>query len=355
MAAEDIFDKVKLFAIKNYRKYCLIKTDRHYFSLLKKHGIEKRKLTSEQKKSITNIWGKGCGYATHILAYSVTGEFNPYIVPEKLFRTKIELMLNNQSYKYAWADKAYFNLHFSKDLFPETIVCNINGIYYDSDYKVLSEDEAIKRILENEEYIIKPSLDSGVGKGIELYKNADNIKDILKNHNKNFLVQKVFKQHNTISEFNPSSVNVVRYISLFINGEVYPVMAALRCGAEGAFNDNSISSDGLGMFVIGIDENGRLKDKAFHSCGKSISKCPNGTEFKGKEIPGFDKMQALIKELHSKLAYFGFIGWDFIIDKSGNPKIMEYNLKGPGVLYYQYANGPLFGKYTDDIIKMLKG
>lgn len=355
MATEDIFDSVKLFAIKNYRKYCVLKNNRHYFALLKKHGIAQKKLTSAQKKSIDAVWGKGCGYETHILTYSVTGEFNPYIVPEKLFRTKIELMLNNQSFKYAWADKAYFNLHFSKELFPETIVCNVNGVYYDEDYNILSECDAIKHISENETFIIKPSLDSGIGKGIALYKNADKIEKILNSHHKNYIVQKIFKQHDAIAQFNPSSVNVVRYISIFINGKVFPVMAALRCGAEGAFNDNSISKDGLGMFVIGIDEHGRLKDKAYHSCGKCISACPNGTPFSGKEIPGFEKMKEIMTELHKKLAYFGFIGWDFIVDNDGNPKIMEYNLKGPGVLYYQYANGPLFGKYTDDIVKILRG
>ena len=157
-----------------------------------------------------------------------------------------------------------------------------------------------------------------------------------------------------ISEFNPSSVNVVRYISIFINGKVVPIMAALRCGAAGSFNDNSITADGLGMFVVGIDDNGVLKDRAYHSCGKQIERCPNGTEFAGKTIPGFEKMKDIIVDLHSKMAHFGFISWDFVIDTEGNPKVMEYNIKGPGVLYYQYANGPLLGDYTGEVIKWLK-
>jgi len=354
MAAEDIFDKLKLIVIKGFRIYCVNKNNNRYFKLLKKHGIEKKKLTSEQKKSIKKVWGRGCEYDTHILTYSVTGEFNPYIMPEKLFRTKIEPELNNQSFKYSWADKAYLGFHFPKELFPKTIVNNINGIYYDEDYNILTENDAIERISKYDRFVIKPSLDSGFGKGVKLCINDGNVKDELDKYRKNFVVQEVFKQHQIFSQFNSSSVNVIRYISIFINGKVVPVMAALRCGAEGAFNDNFVSEDGLGMFVIGIDENGRLRDKAYHSCGRSISKCPNGTEFSGVEVPGFDKMKEIIVELHSKLAYFGFIGWDFVIDEDGNPKIMEYNLKAPGVLYYQYVNGPLLGEYTEDIIKMLK-
>ena len=131
-------------------------------------------------------------------------------------------------------------------------------------------------------------------------------------------------------------------------------MCALRCGGEGAISDNTITKDGMGMFVIGIDENGKLKSEAFHSCGKRIIRCPNGTEFNGKSIPGFNKMKDIINEYHSKLAYFGFVAWDFVIDESGNPKIMEYNIKGPGMLYYQYVNGPLFGEHTDLVIDYIK-
>lgn len=357
MAPDDIFDNLKVFAIKAFRVYCVTKSNKHYFKLLKKHGIEKKKLTSEQKKSIKKIWGglgKHFGYSTHILTYSVTGKFDPYVCPEKLFRTKIEPNLNNQSFKYAWADKAYFGFHFPKELFPKIIVSNVNGIYYDEDYNILTENDAIDKISKYDKFVIKPSLDSGFGKGVSLFINDGDIKSKFKGYKKNFVVQEVLKQHEVFSQFNPSSVNVIRYISLFKDGKVVPVMAALRCGAEGAFNDNSVSKDGLGMFVIGIDENGRLKDKAYHSCGKCITKCPNGVEFSGVEIPNFDKMTEIIKELHSKLAYFGFIGWDFTVDEFGNPRIMEYNLKAPGVLYYQYVNGPLLGKYTDDIIKMFK-
>lgn len=356
MSVDSLFDNFRLFLIRNYRVYCVKKSHAHYLKLLKKHNIQRKKLSSLQEKEVDAIW-KGLGtydYNTHEMVYSVTGKFSPEIVPEMLFRTRIELDMNNQSFKNAWADKSYFSFHFPKELFPLTIVSNVNGIFYDDNYNVINREEALKKISEYEEYVVKPSLDSGLGKGVGKYTKAQNVEEVLNTYRENYIVQEVFKQHNMLSEFNPSSVNVIRYISLFINGRVIPVMAALRCGAEGSFNDNDITKDGLGMIVIGIDENGILKDRAYHSCGKALTKCPNGVDFCGKAIPGFDKIKDIIIDLHSKLGYFGFMGWDFVIDEQGEPRIMEYNIKGPGVLYYQYVNGPLFGEYTKEVIDWLK-
>ncbi len=356
MTAEKVFDNIRNYVSKNYRVFCVKKNYFHYFKLLKMHGIERKKLSHAQKKEIDSVW-KGIGkydYNTHIMAYSVTGKFDPYIVPEMLFRTEIEFRLNDQGFKGAWADKNYFSFHFDKELFPEAMTYNINGVFYDEDYNIIKYEEAKESILLNDKYVVKPSLDSGFGSGVALFDKGDDIDKVLKDYKKNYVVQKVFKQHSMLSEFNSSSVNVIRFISLFINGKVIPVMGALRCGGEGSFNDNQITKDGLGMFVIGIDENGVLKDRAYHSCGRSITKCPNGTEFSGKKIPGFEKMKDIIVECHSKMSYFGFIGWDFVIDENGNPVIMEYNIKGPGVLYYQYANGPLFGESTQEVISWLK-
>ena len=359
MSVNNIFDSFSLFVMRKYRALCSDNSFKHYRKLFKRHGIECKKLSRDQKKAVDAVW-KGCGkydYKTHRLVYSVTGRFDPRIMPEKLFRTKIEMDLNNQMFKNCWSDKSYFSWWFSNELFPENIVVNINSVFYDNEYNVISKGKALELISEHKNAIIKPSLDSGFGRGVSMIddcKLLEKVASTLDEYNKNFVVQKVFKQHELLSSFNPSSVNVIRYISLFLDGEVYPVMCALRCGAQGAVSDNSITEDGLGMFVIGIDENGVLKDEAFHSCGKRIEKCPNGAEFALKAIPGFEKMKEIIKQYHSKLPYFGFVAWDFVVDTDGEPRIMEYNIKGPGMLYYQYVNGPLMGEYTDLIVKRFK-
>lgn len=359
MEATNIFDKFYLFVIKNYRKYCTNSSFRHYKKLLKLHNIPLKKLTSEQKREVDKIW-KGCGsydYKTHRLVYSVSGKFDPRVMSEKLFRTTIEMQLNHQTFKNSWSDKSYFSWLWGKDLFPTNVVANVNGTFYDVNYNVVSEQQALELISKYDKLIIKPSIETGFGKNVALMDNcsdSDGVKAMFKKYGANFVVQEVLKQHEMLSSFNASSVNVIRFISLFIDGEVRPVMCALRCGAEGSISDNNITKDGMGMFVIGLDENGRLRNEAYHSCGKKITVCPNGVEFAGRELPGYHKMIEIIKECHSKMAHFGFVGWDFAIDENGEPRIMEYNIKGPGVLYYQYANGPLLGEYTEMIAERFK-
>ncbi|MBQ3195292.1 MAG: hypothetical protein IJB65_02385 [Clostridia bacterium] len=356
MDTTQLFDKFYVFLMSKYRSFCCNKSNKHYRKLLKMHNIPYKKLSKQQKEQIDNIY-KGFGkydYNTHRLVYSTTNRFDPYIMPEKLFRTEVELKLNSPSFKNAWSDKSYFDFFFPDVKFVNTIYRNIAGVLFDKDFNKADKQEAITFLQQLDSFVIKPSIDNGIGKGVRLVKKGEDLDKVLASYGKDYVIQEVFRQHSTLSQFNKSSVNIVRYISLMIDGEVYPVMAALRCGAEGSFNDNCITEDGMGMFVIGIDNDGKLKSEAFHSCGKKINRCPNGTEFNGVTIPSFDKMTKIVKNVHKYLGHFGFVGWDFVVDENGTPAIMEYNIKGPGVLYYQYANGPLLGKYTQTVLDYCK-
>lgn len=183
---------------------------------------------------------------------------------------------------------------------------------------------------------------------------VDNLIEILSSYKKNYIIQDVLKQYAPIARLNPSSVNVIRYNTLFLDGSVKPLSATLRCGAEGAINDNSITADGRGMFVIGIEPNGTLMDKAYYSCGETIDKAPNGESFAGLVIPNFKEITELVVKMHSEMPHFGFIGFDIAINEQGKPIVMEYNIRVPGIMYYQYTNGPLFGEYTEKIASIYK-
>lgn len=327
---------------------------KHYLSLLKVHGIELRRLSAAQKAEVDNVWKTRGGYDTHQLVLSVTGRFDPRICSELLFRTKIEWAINNQDFNDAWRDKGYFDLFFPEAKFPHTIVRNIAGEFYDHDYNVISYEKAKELLKQIPRFIIKPSLDNGLGRGVRLVTETEDCYALLNEYKTNYVIQEVIEQHESFAQLNPSSVNVLRVNSLFVNGRCTPITAALRCGAPGVINDNYITRDGMGMFVIGVDEEGRLKGEAFHSCGKRITKAPNRVDFAGISVPNYEKVKELVTSIHSKLAHFGFIGFDIAIDKNGEPVVMEYNPKGPGVLYYQYVNGPLFGERTEEVAELIR-
>lgn len=322
----------------------------HRIQMLKHCGIEFKTLTDKQKKEIDLIYkkfGKKYSYTTHQLVYSVTGVFNPYIIPEDFYRVCIDPILCEYDAKYFLSDKNYFNLFMPNVVFPETIIKNIRGSFYDSRFQLISEQDARQIIKQYDSVVVKPSNESGFGRGVELveFENFESVFD----RKRDYIVQKLLKQHPSFSMLNESSVNIVRIVTLFLNDRVRVVTAAMRVGGVGDFTDNVEHQDGTGMIVVGID-NGKLKKWGYHSNGSKVLQTPGGQVFEGFKILNYDKMVQIAINGHERFPQVRFIGWDFTLDSNGNVIAMEYNTKSPGVLYYQYVNGPLFGSSTNELL-----
>ena len=118
---------------------------------------------------------------------------------------------------------------------PETIVKNIAGVFYKGDQEIISKEDAVKNCLEyQQEFLIKPSIDSGEGRLITFftpgkYKKEELVK-ALKKMGANYIVQGVVKQHEILSKLNPSSLNTIRIVSFLFEGEVYILSSILRMG-----------------------------------------------------------------------------------------------------------------------------
>lgn len=320
---------------------------------LKNSGGVIRHLTAEQKMQVYALWG-GVEISTHELIYSATGRFLPEYCPLTHFRQVIEPALNNQDMVPAWGDKNLFEKLFPDVKFPNAIVRNINGIYYDYSYNIIDKETAIILAQGFDKSIIKPTVGSFCGAGVDLLHKEDDILSVFEKYKKDFIVQELIIQHPEIAKFNKSSVNVIRYNTLFIDSEVHPLSATLRIGAEGAINDNSILSDGSGMIVVNIDPDGKLDEVGYYSNGKCVSESHSGVLFKGSVIPNFQKVTETVVNMHKQMAHFGFIGFDVAIDIDETPVIMEYNVFAPGVIYYQYTGGPLFGQFTQKIAEQFR-
>ena len=71
-----------------------------------------------------------------------------------------------------------------------------------------------------------------------------------------------------------------------------------------------------------------------------------GTPTDGFQIPCFDKVLEVVKEMHLRLPYFNLIGWDMSVDKDGKPTLIEWNRAAE---LSQVAHGPAFGDLTEEI------
>lgn len=357
MTANDVFLQFQERMTVLYRIFFVKKRNRRKIKLLKKNGAKVRKLSFNQKREVDRLF-KGVGlydYKTHELYYTVTGKFDPLIIPELLFRTKIELKLNKGDFKFAWDDKSYTDLFFPEMKMPNLIFRNISGVFYDKEFNVITDNDIIEYLKKTKFFVIKKSYDSGCGKGVQLVDTSkDDISDVLKAFKKDYIIQELFKQHELLDSFNKSSVNVIRYNSLLLYGRVIPLNASLRVGARGNFTDHSENKEENDSCIIGINKSGCLKDTAYHTNGLIANDDMQVKDFTGIKIPGFAEMTETILNVHKKLGYFGFIGWDFVVDEEGHAAVMEYNLNGSGILFYQYTNGPLFGKYTHEVLDYCK-
>lgn len=294
--------------------------------------------------------GGGYDYLTHILYYSVTGIFDERICPELAFRTKFEPFLIDKRVNYAWDDKCFFDTFQPELPFPDTLIRNVRGTYLNHDFKAIDLDEAVKIISQNIPVIIKPSIASGLGHGVGKIESSQEIEYILKQYHKDFVVQRIIVPCKEFKTLSPNAVCVMRIITLIMDNESIVLSSCLRLNTSDAIADNHITEDGRGMLVIGINKDGTLKDRGVFSCGERIDILPNDVEFAGIKIPNYEKACKMVKNAHMKMPMFRIVGWDVTISEELEPIIMEYNLKGIGIYFYQLANGPLFGELTEKVI-----
>ena len=239
----------------------------------------------------------------------------------------------------------------------------INGRYYDDEYKPFDDTEdGLKRLSEKifaklngeTEVIVKESKDSRAGLGVKLFKNlhcADDVKNVLKeNKSRNYIIQRKIIQHPFFDQFCSTSVNIIRFNSWHDKNEVKIFPATLRFGVEGSSTDITFVGGKEILNGVGIDEDGFINDK-FRWLDGVVENHPIITD---KQVPIWNELLNAVIEAHKELYHFDFVGWDFTVDKDCNPICIEFNVFQPGTILYQFTNGPMAGKYTDEFLAFLK-
>lgn len=273
-------------------------------------------------------------------------------IPEDIFYSKILPYYNRIEMKKAYCDKALLGNIFPNIKQPSTLVKNLSGVNYDADMNILNEKEVLGICASKNKLYIKPSIDSGGGRGITIIEADDDkemvekVVKVLRLYKTNFVIQEEIIQHQILSEINDTSINTIRPISFFDGEKVHILSSILRMGINGA----KVDSESSGGISCGIDNDGRLRRFAYDRYGNSFKKHPQGFVFENVKIPSFDKINDIIKREHLKFGHFKIISWDFAIDFIGDPILVEYNLGMQGINFHQMDNGPLFGELTRNVL-----
>lgn len=199
----------------------------------------------------------------------------------------------------------------------------------------------------NEEKLIIKPVDGKGGAGIVLA--ARDSGDIII-HEKNIkyqidrleikglhVIQGFIKQNEKLSQIAPS-INTVRVITFLTKDDNVLLLGAyMRFGVDYAFIDN-VSSGGIS---VGIDvENGKFKKYAFDNKGKKYESHPNSNViFENFEIPYWDKVVDMLKNIQHYFFYYKLLGHDIAITNEG-VVIVEINA-APDMVAMEQRYGPI--------------
>ena len=276
--------------IKNiFEKLLYIKAEitwkRHINKVYRHLGIKNSDLDTDLITKHQQYWGqlKRKVNPKWFRVYShITENFDIHYVPENIYFNIIEEKLNNRKHALAFGDKNFYEVFYdNKDIFPESIIRNIDGVFYDHAYNLLTlDDNRLKQYLSKyQKILIKPSADSGGGKKIQLFFNKNNNFTDNQNHNltldylhihckDNYVIQNYIRQSEFLAQFNSSSVNTIRIFTYrsVVTDEVIPLHAVLRIGKEG----NYIDDQNVGGVACRINEDSTLNDFATNYFGEKF-------------------------------------------------------------------------------------
>lgn len=319
------------------------------------------RLTKRQISNIKNFYlsyGFKIKTTWHNFYFSSNHIYSEEYIPEDLFHAVLSKNFNQMRQWPTLLDKNLLEVIFKDYNQPKTVVKNINGFFFESG-NLINTDRAIELLKkESRVMVIKPSIESGNGQNVVSFSiNGDQtthndltVKELLYKYKKDFIIQLVVDQNEEIKSLNQSSLNTIRVLSYLNNSGVHMLSTIFRIGKKGQFTDN-FESGGIGC---GVEYNGKLKKYGYFENGDRTTHTDNGSLIENFEIPSFDKALKQVEKMHLLIPYFRLVSWDIGIDNNGEPILIEYNTYHQGITVHQLANGPLFGKFTDEILSQSK-
>jgi hypothetical protein len=333
------------------------KSKRFYPAQIPRSIIRKHKdLWSFYARSVNTRWLKAYIARSGIMSH--------LYIPEDIYYCEIEPRLNNKSLSIIYTDKNHYDKVFSGIRFPVTILRGMGGLLYDKYYTHLKIDIAAAHLRNYKSFVIKPSINSGGGRYVRIYsgdgtwfaesenKRSLSAEDIIKMYLPDFICQEVIYNHDYYNAFNPTSLNTVRFLlyNSVINGHPEILHAVFRVGKQGSTVDNQAA----GGFACGVENEGLLTGLAVNKNGE-LFRVVNGQSLESAgKLPGFESMRQLALYTGRQIQYSHLFGLDLCLDYKGEPILIEVNCINNEINFFQMANGPLFGIYTDEILKWIR-
>lgn len=324
-------------------------------------------LTPAQKKEIDEFYLSNYGhkipYYWHCNFTAHSGKYDKEYFPELLYIPEFERYMNcHRGYERVFADKNVLpHLAKSADVkTPQVVLSITRKLITDSFNNILTKAEALTHISNCGEVFVKPSVDSDSGRGcfIANFVNGVDVlsgksaEQILASVGENCVMQRVIKNHPSIAKIYSGSVNTFRIITYRWKDELLHMPVIMRIGKDGSYLDNAHAG---GMFVA-IDDDGTMHKTAMTEFNQKFEHHPNTKAiFAEQKIDLLPAVIAAAKRMHSIIPQVGVVNWDFTIDESGDPVLIEANTKGGAIWVIEMAHGRSgFEGKTAEVLQWMK-
>ncbi|QQK78496.1 hypothetical protein HUG20_00160 [Salicibibacter cibi] len=314
---------------------------------------------AETKEYWEGHYGKTINPSLHLAFMNYTGKRDVRVIPGRIMRREILPVLNDYNMSTFYGDKNLYDVLIDAPRSAETILKNINGIYFDTYHDSIDTENASKILLKNNtDLIIKPSQTNN-GDGIRKLNVKDeniyldgnivtiyHLEDIYK---ENFMVQKAIQQHPTMAAPHPASVNTLRMVTFRWKDEIRYLFTFARFGKDNDIKDNATA----GGIRLGVKDTGEFFNVAISDDGQMHTHHPTtGYCFADLEpIPNYDEFKQFAKDCHKNILHQNFISWDIIVGFDGKPLFLEANFVGTQSYYQLAAQKPMFGDLTEEVLQ----
>lgn len=202
--------------------------------------------------------------------------------------------------------------------------------------KLIDKNDSIKFLefsKKHKEFVIKP-LNGTWGVGVKIIKVSDFFPDSLFNEliiQGEWIIEEKITQVPFFEEFNPSSINTIRILTITKNGKCNFIFGLLRFGLNDIVTDNFSTGGSVASIDIAT---GIIKTPAYNKTvikeGKQgIIINPNSNKpIIGLQIPQWKELLCIVEECTKVLPNAICVGWDFALTDKGWCMIEANGLPG---------------------------
>lgn len=362
-----MMDKINRMIHPVMRRYLMHAYNKKMAWCKRRHPELFKPVSKDVKDMHLALWGKlgyRCSDKWLRFLSNITGIADYRYCPEDLLYGCIERVLNDCERGGREAeDKNQFDLYVEQEDQARTLLRYIRGSFYDESHNFVPEERASDILQKDHGPLIgKQCVNSLGGHGIcafsfenGIYRSDKGVPldvEWIKRNSMSWILQERICQCDFSAQFNPSSANSCKLITLRCpwDGVIDVVAAGMRFGVTTDVFDN-LSSGGISVAMD--PKTGALWRNAYnwYKADPFPAHPSTGVKFHGLVHPYFRAMRSKAIYYASKVHNMNMLSWDTITDKEGRVKVLEVNATSQSSDWLQFGFGGLFGEYTEKVVE----